>query len=103
MLAADQRHSQHARAPSQQRGIFLERRATLTVVIYVDAGQMPAARQPGSMRTLEVDVVLLFLDRRVCVNHCGSSASPEESYRGMSTVYRVRHLGNPGSCALPPG
>ena len=87
MLAADQRHSQHARAPSQQRGIFLERRATLTVVIYVDAGQMPAARQPGSMRTLEVDVVLLFLDRRVCVNYCGSSASPQDSYRGMSTVY----------------
>ena len=55
-------------------------------VIYVDAGQMPGARQPGSMRALEVDVVLLFLDRRVCVNHCGSSASPEESYRGMSTV-----------------
>ena len=90
-------------AKSQQRGISLECRATLTVVIYVDAGQMPAARQPGSMRTLEVDVVLLFLDRRVCVNHCGSSASPEESYRGMSTVYRVRHLGNPRSCALPPG
>ena len=74
-------------AKSQQRGIFLERRATLTVVIYVDAGHMPAARQPGSMRTLEVDAVLLFLDRRVCVNHCGSSASPEDRYGGMSTVY----------------
>ena len=70
-------------AKSQQRGISLECRATLTVVIYVDAGHMPAARQPGSMRTLEVDVVLLFLDRRVC----GSSASPEDRYGGMSTVY----------------
>ena len=59
-------------ADSQQRGIFLQRPATLTVVIYVDAGHTPAARQPGSMRTLEVDMVLLLLDQRVC----GSSAVP---------------------------
>ena len=36
-------------ADSQQRGIFLQRPATLTVVIYVDAGHMPAARQPNAV------------------------------------------------------